>query len=97
MEPRRPTIEQGDSVFREYAKHQPEYRTLPAYESPEGVVLTEWEFSEGERIAIARGAPLRLSIYKNPSAPLTPVLLEVGSPPPGPPRPPPPPPGRKVG
>jgi len=59
-----------------FAKHQPQYADLPALVYPDGLVLTEWTFSEGERAAIARGENLRLWIHTY-GRPLQPVKLEI--------------------
>lgn len=47
-----------------FARDQDDYESLPALVYPDGTVLTEWSFSEEERIQIARGENLRLWICK---------------------------------
>jgi len=69
------------------AKDQPEYLTLPALVFPDGKVLTEWQPSEAERTAIARGENVRLWIWVFPrrcagcgaveAGKLQPVVLDV--------------------
>lgn len=44
------------------AEHQPEYGTLPALHCGQCVILTRWEFEEGERERFAAGAALRLTV-----------------------------------
>lgn len=64
--------------FVEIAKNQPEYLTLPALVFNDGRVLTEWRFTEAERVAIARGENLRLWIWTC-GHPLQPIALEITS------------------
>lgn len=79
MNPVRPVNGHADSRFVEFAKDQPEYLPLPAFVDGAGLVQTEWELSEIERIAIGNGARVRLWVYTF-GRPLQPVKLEVGSP-----------------
>ena len=81
MEPVRPNqgLPKGPSTFWEFAKDQPEYATLPAMVEPDGTVHTQWDLSEGERLAIALGAPVLLTVY-TAGGPLQPLLPVVGSP-----------------
>ncbi len=60
-----------------YAKNQPEYRQLPVLRSSDGVVLSRWQLTEAERIAVAAGADLFLSVHTFNQM-LQPVRLEVG-------------------
>ncbi len=59
-----------------FAKDQPQYDPLPALVDREGVVLTEWQPSEAERAALARGENIRLWIWTC-GRPLQPVALGV--------------------
>ena len=65
-----------EPCFVEFAKHQREYRTLPALQWRDGKVLTEWELTEEERAAIARGENIRLWVWTF-NKPLQPIALEV--------------------
>lgn len=58
------------------AKDQPEYNPLPALIFADGVVMTEWELTEEERLRLVRGERLRLWIWTF-GQPLQPVALEV--------------------
>lgn len=64
-----------------FAKDQPQYQPLPAQKSPDGTVLTEWEFSLEERIQVLNGANLRLNQLTFNQA-LQPILpfIEPGEP-----------------
>ena len=81
MEPVKPCMEPPGSVFVEIAKEQEQYRTLPAYiirEGPHvGEVVTEWEFTDEEREAIANGANLMLVVHTfgHPLQPLNPQVV----------------------
>lgn len=59
-----------------FAKDQPEYIPLPALVFPDGTILTEWQPSEEERAAIARGENIRLWIWTYGRT-LQPVALDV--------------------
>lgn len=61
-----------------FAKDQPGYEPLPALVFRNGKVLTEWSLTPEEREAIARGANLRLWIWKF-NQPLQPVALQVAT------------------
>lgn len=55
-----------------FAKDQPEYQPLPASVDSNGVVITCWKLSPWERLKLALGFPLWLSIctFKRPLQPL---------------------------
>ena len=69
------------------AKDQAEYIPLPALVYPDGKVLTEWQPTEEERAALARGENIRLWVWVFPhrcvccgaveAGKLQPVALEV--------------------
>jgi hypothetical protein len=67
---------EGDPALVIFAKNQPEYMPLPALTFTDGKILTEWELTEAERLALANGAPLRLWIWRF-DQPLQPVMLQV--------------------
>jgi hypothetical protein len=90
FEPIKPEIKDAEErglVFMEIAKHQPEYRTLPAYFNPKtGAVTTEWTPSPEDRVRIANGESIKLSVWTGgkPLQPLYPCveieeLEEVGA------------------
>lgn len=58
------------------AKDQPEYIPLPAFFTPEGYVITEWELTAEELARLMTGGRLRLSILTF-GRPLQPLILEV--------------------
>jgi len=60
------------------AKDQAEYRPLPALVFEDGRVLTEWQPSEDERLAIAQGENLRLWIWVFPHRCACCGLVEAG-------------------
>lgn len=49
-----------DKRYIEFAKDQPQYRTLPALVGNDGTVITQWEFTEEELHKIFIGGHLRL-------------------------------------
>lgn len=59
-----------------YAKDQPQYLPLPSIRSTTGIVLTRWKPTEDERVALANGADIYLSVHTY-NHPLQPILLEV--------------------
>jgi hypothetical protein len=73
--------------YVEFAKDQPQYRTLPALVYRDGRVLTEWQPTEAERQALLRGENVRLWVWLHPQrcphcrqafqSQLQPVTLQV--------------------
>ena len=59
-----------------YAKGQPEYMPLPTLRNQEGVVMSRWKLTDGERAAVAMGADIMLSCLTY-NQPLQPVLMEI--------------------
>lgn len=60
------------------AKHQQDvYRALPSVQTPDGRVISRWSPSDAERLAIARGEDLYLTVLTFNKR-LQPVLLTVG-------------------
>ena len=78
MTAKEPTAMSEDARRVIYAANQPEYLPLPALVFPDGKVLTEWEPTEAERLAIAHGEHIRLWIWTF-NGPLQPVAIEVTS------------------
>ena len=62
-----------------YAKDQPEYVLLPAWRSPDGLVVTRWKLSWRERLRILFSGSLWLSILTF-NKPLQPVRLAAEPP-----------------
>lgn len=86
MKPVEPPISPGTQRIV-FGEKQPEYISLPAAVSEEGVVMTEWELSAEDLAALVNGGRVRLWIWIHQqncrlcSAPtprqLQPVALEV--------------------
>lgn len=76
MQPESPVLPGYDQSEIVIAKDQPEYRPLPSLRNIDGVVLTRWSLTEGERAAVAAGADIYLSVHTF-NHPLQPVMLEV--------------------
>jgi len=74
MTPVTPTTGVGSPVV--YAEDQPEYIPLPARKTDDGRVITEWSLTEEERLRIAHGENIRLTLLTF-NQPLQPVLIEV--------------------
>ena len=62
------------------AEHQPQYLTLPALPCGAGVLLTRWEFEEGELEAFERGQPVHLHVMHGPGGTARPHRLEAKEP-----------------
>ena len=58
------------------AEHQPEYITLPAFKSTEGIIITCWRLSFKERIKLLLTGKLWLSNMTF-NQPLQPIFLTV--------------------
>lgn len=59
------------------AKHQPQFQTLPAVITPDGLVITRWRPSIEERRAIMNGEDIFLAV-RTYGKPLQPLLMSVG-------------------
>lgn len=59
-----------------FAANQAEYDPLPAAMSPDGVVMTEWEFTAEELARVLAGGRLRVWTFTF-GHPFQPVSLEV--------------------
>ena len=76
MEPTSPIVNGMENEEIVYAKDQPQYVPLPVLKSRkedrDGRILMRWQFNEQERVAIANGADLVVSIltYQQPLQPL---------------------------
>lgn len=59
-----------------FAKDQPEYEPLPAYRSPQGEVITCWEFTEAEIREIKKNKVMffRQLTFNNPLQPIQPLV-----------------------
>lgn len=62
-----------------YAKDQPGVSPLPVIKSPEGIVVSRWQFTPEERKKIAAGADLLLFVHTL-NHPLQPYQMAVGHP-----------------
>lgn len=58
------------------AEHQEEYRALPSIRTPDGMVITRWEFSDAERRAILLGEDLYVTILS--AGAINPLFCTVG-------------------
>lgn len=58
------------------AKNQPEYLPLPSLVSADGRVVSRWKLTEEERVAVANGADLFLTVTTH-QARLQPVMLQI--------------------
>lgn len=54
----------GDAVAITFGANQPQFEPLPALLYPDGTILIEWEFTDEERAAIARGENIRHWVVK---------------------------------
>ena len=61
-----------------YAKDQPQYLPLSTLKTPpDGRVVSQWQFTENERLLLANGVPLTLVLHTF-NEPLQPIILIVG-------------------
>lgn len=60
-----------------YAEHQPEYITLPSLQTPDGRVITQWQFEPNELELLKNGVPVTLVLHTFGN-PLQPIILTVG-------------------
>lgn len=58
------------------AEHQKEYRALPSIRTPDGMVITRWEFTEAERRAVMLGEDLYVTILSQGA--INPLFCTVG-------------------
>ena len=58
------------------AEHQAEYRALPSIRTPDGQVITRWEFTEAERRAVMLGEDLYVTILSRGA--INPLFCTVG-------------------
>ncbi len=80
MQPIIPPVKSEGGTLVTIAENQPEYVPLPAYVDKNGLVMTEWEFSDEEIRMIIEGGKLRLWIHTF-NNPLQPVQLCIVRPP----------------
>jgi len=76
VKPITPIVPGHDLPVVEFAKDQPEYFTLPAHRTLDGVVVTRWQLSWRERLRVLLRGNLWLHVHTF-NQPLQPVLLEV--------------------
>jgi hypothetical protein len=71
-----PLVDGAERVV--YAKDQPPYIPLPVNRYPDGLVFSEWEPTAAERLALARGAGVRVRLWQwTHGMPLQPVAVEL--------------------
>ncbi len=70
-----PSLVPAGSVARVIAEHQSEYVPIPSVIAPGQMVITRWELTIEERVALAQGSDIFLTIW---GTPIRPVLLTVG-------------------
>ena len=58
------------------AEHQDEYRDLPSIRTPDGQVITRWTLSDTERLAIANGEDIYVTLLSH--GPINPLFVTVG-------------------
>lgn len=58
------------------AEHQAEYQDLPSVRTPNGYVITRWQFTEAERRAILHGEDLYVTILSHGA--INPLFCTVG-------------------
>ncbi len=71
-----PGLEQYEIILGGKEAGQEQYIGIAALRSPEGVVVTRWQFTDEDRAAIAAGADLHLSVLTF-NHPFQPVKLEI--------------------
>lgn len=79
MNPVEPSPPPEGATLVVFAKDQPQYLPLPAYRTPDGVVLTEWEPTAEELQRILLGGRVRIWIYTF-GRPLQPIRVEAAEP-----------------
>lgn len=75
MKPMTPVVPGSTTPEVVYAKDQPEYIPLPAYRTDDGMVVTRWKLSIGDRLRLLIGGSLWLSVLTF-NRPLQPVKLD---------------------
>lgn len=76
-EPKSPVIRGLEKYEVVYGAAQPEYIPLPSLRSPDGRVMSRWQFTEEERKQIADGADLLLTIHTF-NQPYPPTQVAIG-------------------
>jgi len=61
-----------------YAADQPEYQPLPVWRKPGGEVISRWQFSWRDRLAVLFGRDLYVEVltFNQPLQPIFPALSE---------------------
>jgi hypothetical protein len=77
MKPATPVIPGLKLTVTTFANDQPEYPQLPAFRDENGVVLTRWRLTWGERFRILLSGNLWLTV-RTFGRPLQPVKLSAG-------------------
>ncbi len=79
MNPVSPVIPGSTVPEVKYAEDQPEYMTLPAVRTPDGVVLSRWELSDEELAQIVHTRSIYLALHTF-NMPLQPIQIGVEPP-----------------
>lgn len=79
MQPISPVIPGFDIPEVVFAKDQPEYIPLPAWKGEDGMVVTRWQLTWGERLRVLLTGNLWLSVLTF-NKPLQPVKLQTQCP-----------------
>lgn len=79
MKPITPVVPGSNTPEVVYAKDQPEYIPLPAHRTDDGLVVTRWGLSIGERLRLLLGGSIWLSVLTF-NRPLQPIRLDTRCP-----------------
>lgn len=55
-----------------------EYQDLPSIITPDGMLISRWTFTDAERLAIAHGEDLYLTMFVGRSNSINPISMSVG-------------------
>ena len=76
MKPVSPVIPDSNVEEVNYAEDQPEYRTLPAIRTSDGMVLSRWQLTDEEKQRVAETGEIYLMVWTF-NMPLQPVFLSA--------------------
>ncbi len=79
MTPVTPVVPGFDLPVTTFAKDQPQYISLPSFKCEDGMVVTRWRLDWKERLKLALGGDLWLSVLTF-NRPLQPVKLQTHCP-----------------
>lgn len=74
MTPTTPVVPGFALPVTEYAKNQPQYRTLPAHRQPDGTVTSRWRLTLWERVRVFLSGDLWIqqATFNEPLQPIKP-------------------------